>query len=86
MLMKIVADPGTSLANRTGAWRTGKRPQFLQTNCIACDMCATICPEHCITGKGKNTYNAHFDYCKGCGNCAAVCPADDIEMVPEEVS
>jgi pyruvate ferredoxin oxidoreductase delta subunit len=47
-------------------------------------MCVVICPEACISGQGKNTYDADLNYCKGCGNCAAVCPKKDIEMVKEE--
>jgi Pyruvate/2-oxoacid:ferredoxin oxidoreductase delta subunit len=60
-------------------------------------MCLIVCPEGCISGQpialsdgkgalsgqGKNTYDADFDYCKGCGNCAWICPKKDIEMVKE---
>ena len=78
------AEPCTSLANKTGSWRTLVRPKFLQEKCVACNMCAIICPEGCITGEAKNSFNADFAYCKGCGLCADVCPVDDITMVPEE--
>jgi len=47
-------------------------------------MCLLICPEGCISGEGKNTYDADFVYCNGCGNCAIICPKKDIEMVKEE--
>jgi len=47
-------------------------------------MCVLICPESCIKGEGKNTYDFNPDYCKGCGNCAAICPKRDIEMVKED--
>jgi len=80
----LFCGPGTSMANKTGSWRTLMRPRFLHASCVDCGMCATICPEGCITGKGKNTYNPDFAYCKGCGLCAVICPVDDIEMVPEE--
>jgi pyruvate ferredoxin oxidoreductase delta subunit len=46
-------------------------------------MCLIACPEACITGQGKNTYDFDPDYCKGCGICAAVCPKQDIEMIKE---
>lgn len=79
----IMAKPGSSIANKTGSWRTGKRPNFLRESCTACDTCALICPEGCISGEGKNTYGPNLDYCKGCGLCAAVCPVQDIAMVEE---
>lgn len=78
-----IAKPGSSLANKTGAWRTETKPKFLQKNCIACKMCVLICPEGCITGEAKNTYICDYAYCKGCGNCVAICPKKDIEMVKE---
>jgi pyruvate ferredoxin oxidoreductase delta subunit len=78
-----VARPGTSRANKTGGWRSDKQPRHLQAKCTACDLCALSCPEGCVFGKGKNTYWADLDYCKGCGICANICPVDDIEMVSE---
>lgn len=84
MTVGAVALPGTSRENKTGSWRTTQRPNFLHIRCTDCNLCALSCPEGCIYGKGKNTYYADFDYCKGCGICPTVCPVDDIEMVPEE--
>ena len=80
----LYCEPGTSMINKTGSWRTLTRPRFIHDKCVACNMCAIICPEGCITGVEKNSFNANFAYCKGCGLCAAICPVDDIEMVPEE--
>jgi pyruvate ferredoxin oxidoreductase delta subunit len=80
----IAAKPGSSRVNRTGSWRTGQKPKFLQKNCIACRLCVLVCPEGIISGKEKNSFHCDYDYCKGCGNCAAVCPKADITMVPEE--
>ena len=85
MFVPIITKPGTSLRNKTGSWRTKLRPKFLQKNCIACNICISVCPEGCITGSEKNSYIANYDYCKGCGLCAFVCPKKDIEMVEEEV-
>jgi pyruvate ferredoxin oxidoreductase delta subunit len=79
----IIAKPGSGVENKTGAWRTGLKPQFLQKNCVACRLCLFICPEGCITGDKKNTYTTNYDYCKGCGNCASVCKEKDIVMVSE---
>lgn len=83
MFAPITAKPGTSRMNKTGSWRMGLKPKFLRQNCIACNMCAIICPEGVVEGEGKNTYRVDYDYCKGCGLCAEVCPKDDIVMVPE---
>jgi 2-oxoacid:acceptor oxidoreductase delta subunit (pyruvate/2-ketoisovalerate family) len=83
MFGPLTQKPGTSMKNKTGSWRVTKKPKFLKANCIACNMCLLICPEGCITGKEKNSYDCDFAYCKGCGNCAAVCPKQDIAMVSE---
>ncbi len=84
MFGPLIVKPKTSKNNKTGAWRVEIRPKFLQKNCIACKMCLMICPENCISGTEKNTYNSDFNFCKGCGLCAFICPKKDIEMVKEE--
>lgn len=83
MKFKMHTKPGSALDNKTGSWRTGKKPKFLKEKCIACKMCMIICPEGCITGEGKNTFDCDLAYCKGCGNCAFICPVKDIDMVQE---
>jgi 2-oxoacid:acceptor oxidoreductase delta subunit (pyruvate/2-ketoisovalerate family) len=84
MFGPLICKPQSSRSNKTGAWRTESKPKFLKKNCIACNMCVLICPEGCIAGSGKNTYDCDLDYCKGCGNCALLCPKQDILMVKEE--
>lgn len=84
MFGPLVVKPGTSKAQKTGSWRTEKRPKFLQKNCIGCKMCVFICPEACVSGEEKNTFICDYAYCKGCGNCVAICPKQDIVMVEEE--
>ncbi|MDD5614082.1 MAG: 4Fe-4S binding protein [Candidatus Omnitrophica bacterium] len=84
MFVPIISKPATSLANKTGSWRTKKRPNFLRRACIACNMCLYICPEGCIKGGQKNEFSPDLDFCKGCGLCAIICPKKDIEMVDEE--
>lgn len=84
MFGPLISKAITARKNKTGSWRMGEKPEFLQKNCIACKMCVLICPEGCITGEAKNTYMCDYDYCKGCGACAAICPKKDIEMVREE--
>jgi len=84
MFGPLIVKAGTSKNNKTGSWRAGSKPKFLQKNCIACKMCLAVCPEGCIEGNEKNTYQCDYLYCKGCGNCAAVCPKDDVVMIKEE--
>jgi 2-oxoacid:acceptor oxidoreductase delta subunit (pyruvate/2-ketoisovalerate family) len=84
MIKHLKAEPGSSRKNKTGSWRTGTKPKFLQKKCVACKMCLLVCPEGCISGDKKNTYHCDYSYCKGCGNCVAVCPVKDIEMVGEK--
>lgn len=80
----LIVKPGSSKKNKTGSWRMGLKPKFLQKECIGCKMCLLICPEACIQGEGKNTYSCDYAYCKGCGNCAVICPKKDILMVKED--
>ena len=83
MFGPLVCKVKSSRTNKTGSWRIELRPKYLRKNCIACNMCLLVCPEGCISGQGKNTYDFDLDYCKGCGLCASVCPKKDIEMVKE---
>jgi len=84
MIIHLTAKPGSAKNNKTGAWRLGKKPKFLQKNCVACQNCLLICPEGCIKGEGKNTFICDYNFCKGCGLCVVVCPKQDIIMVSEK--
>ncbi len=84
MFGPLVIKSGSSKCNKTGSWRVEVKPKFLKKNCIGCKMCALVCPEDCISGEGKNTYDCDYAYCKGCGGCAAICPKQDIAMVKED--
>lgn len=86
MFGPLIVKPKKSRPGATGSWRVRSRPKFLQKDCIACNMCLLICPEHCISGKEKNSYRTDYNYCKGCGLCAAICPKKDIEMIDEPQS
>jgi pyruvate ferredoxin oxidoreductase delta subunit len=83
MFGPLICKPGASKKNKTGSWRVESRPHYLHKNCIGCKMCLIVCPESCITGEQKNTFEFDAAYCKGCGLCAMVCPRKDIEMVKE---
>lgn len=84
MFSILAADAKTSAQNKTGSWRSLKKPEFLRKDCINCGLCKLICPEACIEGKEKNKYLSDLEYCKGCGLCAYICPKKDIKMVSEE--
>jgi pyruvate ferredoxin oxidoreductase delta subunit len=86
-------EPGGSLKNKTGLWRT-LYPVVDKSKCIDCSICAQHCPEGCISEydstqtkkvslKGKY-YEADLDYCKGCGICPEACPVKCIKMEQEK--
>lgn len=77
-----VAEPGTSLVNKTGTWREFM-PEIDHDACTGCGLCETFCPDAAAKGVGDRRYEIDYDFCKGCGICAEECPVDAIEMLPE---
>ncbi|MFA5154866.1 MAG: 4Fe-4S dicluster-binding protein [Patescibacteria group bacterium] len=80
----LATAPNSSLANKTGAWRT-KKPVTDLSVCIGCALCAKLCPEACIrmapgAGSPKLKPITDLDYCKGCALCAHECPVEAISM------
>lgn len=66
-----------------------------EVQCVACNMCATVCPAYCIeivaksdpadTVHPKSPQRFEIDYsrCIFCGFCVEACPEDAIRMVKD---
>jgi NADH-quinone oxidoreductase subunit I len=70
------------------------RDQQGRVACVACFMCSTACPAHCIHIEAaespwpdREKYPAKFDIdelrCIYCGMCEEACPVDAVELTPE---
>jgi NADH-quinone oxidoreductase subunit I len=64
-------------------------PETGDTKCVACMLCATICPSGCITISGEQTpegrsrpvtFDLDLSRCIFCGLCEEVCPEAAIVM------
>jgi 2-oxoacid:acceptor oxidoreductase delta subunit (pyruvate/2-ketoisovalerate family) len=77
----VVSEPGSSLKNKTGSWRTLK--PVVTSKCLGCGICANFCPDGAIKIV-KKKMKIDYNYCKGCGICAVECPAKSIFMQKEE--
>jgi NADH-quinone oxidoreductase subunit I len=62
-----------------------------QVRCVACMMCPTVCPAHCITIVAEEAPDGKIEKrpkifeidelrCVVCGLCAEACPCDAIRM------
>lgn len=81
ILLGGILEPGTSISNKTGGWRSLK-PIILLDKCTKCKRCWLVCPDGIIYIKDEKMV-IDYDYCKGCGVCAIECPKDAIEMEVE---
>jgi NADH-quinone oxidoreductase subunit I len=80
------------VGNYRGVHRLNRDEQG-RVACVACFMCATACPAHCIHIEGaeapwddREKYPVKFDIdelrCIYCGMCEEACPVDAIELTP----
>ncbi len=80
------------VANYRGVHRLNRDEQD-RVACVACYMCSTACPAHCIhieAGESpwpeREKYPVKFDIdelrCIFCGMCEEACPVDAIELTP----
>ena len=74
----------TSVAVRTGLWRT-LRPVIDLARCHRCTwVCTTACPDGAIHVDATGAPVIDYDHCKGCMICVAQCPPHAIAAVPEQ--
>ena len=75
-----------------GAPRLNNDPITGETLCIACNLCALACPEHCIEvgwerdkagKKALTTYIFDMSRCMFCGLCEDACPTPCLELTQE---
>jgi len=85
-----VEEGGAHLGNFRGVHRLN-RDEDGRVKCVACFMCQTACPAHCIHIEGtespwddREKYPIKFDLdelrCIFCGMCEEACPVDAIEL------
>ena len=87
-----VVEGGLYKPNYRGVHRLN-RDEDGRVKCVACFMCQTACPAHCIHIEGaeapwedREKYPVKFDLdelrCIYCGMCEEACPVDAIELTP----
>jgi len=85
-----VEEGGINLRTYRGVHRLN-RDEAGRVRCVACFMCSTACPAHCIHIEAaespwpdREKYPAKFDIdelrCIYCGMCEEACPVDAIEL------
>lgn len=85
-----VTEGGMNLRTYRGVHRLNKDEEG-RVKCVACFMCSTACPAHCIHIEAEESpwpdrekYPRKFDIdelrCIYCGMCEEACPVDAIEL------
>jgi pyruvate formate lyase activating enzyme len=59
--------------------------QWLETRCIGCNTCLSVCPEGCLSRPGASLA-IDRQRCSGCGICAEECPTGSLELLGRRVS
>ncbi len=74
----------TSVAVRTGLWRT-RRPVIDTALCHRCWwICSTYCPDGAIEVSTDKRPHIDYAHCKGCMVCVSQCPHHAIAELPEK--
>jgi pyruvate formate lyase activating enzyme len=60
--------------------------QWLETRCIGCETCLTVCPNSALTRLENGEIFVDRDKCRGCGVCAEACPSTALELLGEQVT
>ena len=58
-------------------------PVWDKNMCVRCGLCYIFCPDAAIKRGDDGYYEAHLDYCKGCGICHRECWFGAISMQEE---
>ena len=88
-----IGEGGMQLNTYHGVHRLNKDEEG-RVKCVACFMCSTACPAHCIhieaaesPWSDREKYPQKFDIdelrCIYCGMCEEACPVDAIELTHE---
>jgi len=88
----VIPYPGNTISNDLSASRTGWMPLFKEEECIHCGLCATVCPDFCLSWTHERVNGElpqvrlkgiDYQYCKGCMRCIETCPTEAMTRVSE---
>jgi len=88
----IIPNAGNTISNDLSASRTGYMPKFAGAKCIHCGLCATVCPDFCLSWTHEDDEEGvsrirlkgvDYQYCKGCMRCVETCPTEALVRVTE---
>jgi pyruvate ferredoxin oxidoreductase gamma subunit len=88
----VIPYPGNTVSNDLSTSRTGWMPLFKEEECIHCGLCATVCPDFCLSWTHVQKdgelptvrlKGVDYQYCKGCMRCIETCPTEAMTRVSE---